>query len=778
MRLQWIITIALVFLSQFTHGRQSCDWPFRTSITVSETSGLNSSNYQFKITLTGGVGGTLDSRYNWSANGADLRIYGSDDVTPLSFSIDSWNATAEVAEVWVTLPSLPANSTETLYVYYGNTFASSEDSGTPPTTSYIDGRIKFHTRNSSADPTSYADAKALFDGLTDDVNGYQCSHPTIFQSITNANQGGSSNNFIAYSQALFTIPSSGTWGVRYGADYGLGGGLYVNGIPLDERWNDDLWWGGSDWNNSDVLSGTTFLAAGEHKLEIIGAEGCCDGGLTIQFYNGATDTWGSNVDVGINIRSESCPVTRHTLQYGNHDVCSTDLAVTTTDNISPTWITGTDQTLSLSVNNTSATLAVGPTAMEITIPAGLAYQSFSGTDWSCNLSGSDLTCQYSPTIQGLSSSSTLEIDVNVTAGDGSNLSLPISINGYLPDLNTANNSLDYNINVLSSAGIPASCSNPQPGLLVRFFDITSYPISDINSAAAYQDLVDARANSTYLQGQTIFDNINGSGNPFTANDDYFLAIFEGYIYWPSRERRWFGVDGDDAIEAWLDNSIISEYYGLHAPAGSAQDRNSFRLNAGFTAMEFRIQEYTGGDQYTFYMSGSRSGTYSPIPNSAFYHCAGNPNIQLQSQLTVESDPINGSSNPKAIPGAILTYLVNVHNAGNISTDVNSTQITQAIANNNSLFVSDFISTGPIEFTDNGSPNASGLTYTFTNLTSTTDSISFSNDNGSTFNYIPNPDGDGYDAAVTHFQLDFGGTLKPSLDISTPGFNFQYRVKVN
>jgi len=777
MRLTIVLIFALLSFSQFSIARQSCDWPFRTTITINETSGLNSLDYQVKLTLTGGIGGTLNDEYNWTSAGQDLRVYASNDATPLTFSIAEWNQATEYAEVWVILPSLPANTSETIYLYYGNESVATADSGLAPTPSYIQDRIKFHTRNSSADPESYGEAKAIFDGLTDNVPGYQCSHPTIFDDITNANQGGNSNNFIAYSQALFTVPSSGTWGVRYGADYGLGGGLYVNGIALDERWGDDLWWGGSDWNNSDVLSGTLFLSAGEHKLEIIGAEGCCDGGLTIQFYNGATGIWGTNEDVGIDLRSESCPVNRHTLQYGSHDVCSTDLALATNDNLNPSWLSGSDQSIQVWANNASSNTAPAPTAITINVPSGLSFQSFSGTQWSCLLNGNLVDCSYNSNILSSANSSALDIVFNVTASAGATLSLPIDVSGYLPDQNTSNDNQTFSIDVLSSAGIPASCSNPQSGLLARFFDISGYGTTNLNDAATYQALVDARANSTYVQGQTIFGNIDGSGNPFSDVDDNFLAIFEGYIYRSSGERRWFGVDGDDAIESWLDGSIISTYYGLHGPANSPQDRSRFDLNAGFTPVEFRIQEYTGGDQYNFYWSTSRNGTYTAVPESAFYHCAGDPNIQLQANVTVVSDPINGTSQPKAIPGAVLTYTVTGTNLGNISTDLDSTQITQAVASNNALYVADFLSAGPIEFTDSANPNSSGLSYTFLSLDSTTDNIQFSNDNGLSFNYVPIPDGDGYDAAVTHFQLNFAGTLKPKLDIATPSFTFQYQAKV-
>ena len=45
--------------------------------------------------------------------------------------------------------------------------------------------------------------------------------------------------------------------------------------------------------------------------------------------------------------------------------------------------------------------------------------------------------------------------------------------------------------------------------------------------------------------------------------------------------------------------------------------------------------------------------------------------------------------------------------------------------------------------------SSALTWTFTALNSITDDVDFSNDDGVTWTYVPVPDANGYDAAVTH-----------------------------
>lgn len=82
---------------------------------------------------------------------------------------------------------------------------------------------------------------------------------------------------------------------------------------------------------------------------------------------------------------------------------------------------------------------------------------------------------------------------------------------------------------------------------------------------------------------------------------------------------------------------------------------------------------------------------------------------------------------------------------------------------------------PIEFID-GTPS-SGLSYTFVSLDSATDGLSFSNDGGGSFTYIPIPDAEGVDTNVTHFRASTqGGFVAPS-GSGSPSFQFKFQVKV-
>ncbi len=54
-------------------------------------------------------------------DGADLRLVATDDKTPLAFRIERWDATNELAVVWVLVPTLaPGSDKNLLYVYAGN----------------------------------------------------------------------------------------------------------------------------------------------------------------------------------------------------------------------------------------------------------------------------------------------------------------------------------------------------------------------------------------------------------------------------------------------------------------------------------------------------------------------------------------------------------------------------------------------------------------------------------------------------------------------------------
>jgi hypothetical protein len=112
-----------------------------------------------------------------------------------------------------------------------------------------------------------------------------------------------------------TPAQAGIWRFRNGADFGRGGGLYLDDAAHDEKWTVDLWWA-NNWNNtSQILQGSLNLAAGTHSLRILGFEGCCDGGLTAEFQRPG-GPWLALALSNIALASRKCPVVEPTVAFG------------------------------------------------------------------------------------------------------------------------------------------------------------------------------------------------------------------------------------------------------------------------------------------------------------------------------------------------------------------------------------------------------------------------------------------------------------------------------
>lgn len=158
--------------------------------------------------------------------------------------------------------------------------------------------------------------------------------------------------------------------------------------------------------------------------------------------------------------------------------------------------------------------------------------------------------------------------------------------------------------------------------------------------------------------------------------------------------------------------------------------------------------------------------------------AGGPSLTHTKSVQVVSDPVNGTSFPKSIPGSVQQYTLLITNQGSGALDNNSVTVTDNLHASTKLYVGDMggSGSGPIVFA-NGTPS-SGLTFTFAGLNSSTDDIDFSNDGGATWTYTPtaNPI-DGCDAAVTSIRINPKGTM-PGNGSGNPSFSISYRVKVN
>jgi len=183
-------------------------------------------------------------------------------------------------------------------------------------------------------------------------------------------------------------------------------------------------------------------------------------------------------------------------------------------------------------------------------------------------------------------------------------------------------------------------------------------------------------------------------------------------------------------------------------------------------------------------TGTLTNTATVTSNGQTASTSDSDTIVYPSLVTVKSsaavsDPYNGTTNPKRIPGGAVRYDVGVTNTGAGTVASNTLFIYDTIPANTDLYVNDIgtSGSGPVAFS-NGSLS-SNLTYTFTSLASTTDDVAFSNNNGATWTYTPVANANGVDPNVTNIRINpkgtFAGDLTPGAP--SPSCTASFRVRI-
>lgn len=224
--------------------------------------------------------------------------------------------------------------------------------------------------------------------------------------------------------------------------------------------------------------------------------------------------------------------------------------------------------------------------------------------------------------------------------------------------------------------------------------------------------------------------------------------------------------------------------------GSESDLNNGTGTYGPAPVNGRAQGTDNTNRFTFSISVPAGVTLGSVLTSTATlagqtsEFGGNavvvsgPDLVHLKSLQVLSDPFNGSANPKSIPGAVELYTLRVTNQGQGATDANSITVIDALPTSTKLYVNDLgaAGSGPVAFIQ-GTPSST-LSWSFSALGSPGDDIDFSNDGGTTWSYVPTPDPQGYDAAVTHIRLQPKGSMAGAIVAGNPYFELRVRVAVN
>jgi uncharacterized repeat protein (TIGR01451 family) len=183
----------------------------------------------------------------------------------------------------------------------------------------------------------------------------------------------------------------------------------------------------------------------------------------------------------------------------------------------------------------------------------------------------------------------------------------------------------------------------------------------------------------------------------------------------------------------------------------------------------------GNSAFAEYTSSSGSGNNSVNNASIIATTQPVPALVFLKTVQVIQDPVNGTTNPKYIPGADALYTLTVTNTGTGPADSNTLTIFDAIPLNTELFVGNLSGGAPYGFT----PGTSTLTCPFTALGNTTDCIDFSSDTlavtdpAKTWNYTPvGPN----DPNVKFIRFKLTGAMA-SNTTTPPNFSITVQVKV-
>jgi len=155
-----------------------------------------------------------------------------------------------------------------------------------------------------------------------------------------------------------------------------------------------------------------------------------------------------------------------------------------------------------------------------------------------------------------------------------------------------------------------------------------------------------------------------------------------------------------------------------------------------------------------------------------------PVIVLEKTIDTVYDPVNNTTNPRALPGSWVEYTIVATNSGTGGVDGETLVVTDPLSANVELFVGDLgaVGSGPVEFIDGVGPATSGLSYVFGGLADPSDDVEFSTD-GIDWSYVPVPDGGGFDGNARFVRVNPSGSFS-GLNGGTPTeFRLRFRVRV-
>ena len=151
-----VVTLAQPVWAEW--AAQSCSSGHRIPVTVTAVGGTH--NTETRVDLDSS---DFPAEYVFSSDGRDVRVFRSDDTTPVDFVVAGWDAVNRMATLYLALPPIGSGSSELVYVYFGDDALLA---GSDAAAVFPDLGLRLRSRVSTADPTSSATALSAFAAAT------------------------------------------------------------------------------------------------------------------------------------------------------------------------------------------------------------------------------------------------------------------------------------------------------------------------------------------------------------------------------------------------------------------------------------------------------------------------------------------------------------------------------------------------------------------------------------------------------------------------------------
>ncbi|MDJ0793870.1 MAG: hypothetical protein QNI98_06440 [Woeseiaceae bacterium] len=231
----------------------------------------------------------------------------------------------------------------------------------------------------------------------------------------------------------------------------------------------------------------------------------------------------------------------------------------------------------------------------------------------------------------------------------------------------------------------------------------------------------------------------------------------------------------DNIQGWSNGCYTNAYpvpfaaIPLAVASVNSRDGNNGgwirRCSESSSTLGLTVDEDTDNDSERNHTTESAG----VIAASTAFHANFDVDLAIAKTVTTTWDPVNGGSGPYSIPDATVEYTIAVENRGSLSPDTNSLTVTDDVPPDLSLCVTASCLAGaPIVLDVSNSPVPPGIAL---------GSIEYSDDNGVSFGYAPNPDTAGYDPNINAIRVTMNGAFGSISTSGPPSFELILGAKI-